>query len=197
MQVDGYRHSSRQGCRDRTMPLNEREECLKRVIIAREEKDIPYLIGALNIPDVAIRRIAIRYLVKLNAQESGPALIRLLQAADRDVRIAAIIALGKLRIHSAVEPLLEIARTDKISVVREWALGALRDIDSKACLEATRDAWDDVAWEVRRTVIKLLSELGNREDYARLREAYTEESDRRRRRKYRKAIRAQRIRLDL
>lgn len=179
------------------MPLSEREERLKRVIIAREEKDIPYLIGALNIPDTDIRCIAAKYLVKLKALESGPALIRLLQAADRDVRIAAIIALGKLRIHSAVEPLLEMARTDKVSVVREWALGALRDIDSKVCLKATRDAWEDDAWEVRRTVITLLSQLGTRADYARLRDEYAKESNRRRRRRYRKAIRAQKKRLDL
>ncbi len=157
--------------------MNDREERVRQLIIARRERNITYLKAALNDGDPALRRIAIRYLVKLGASDAAASIRRLLRVADRDVRIAAIIALGKMRSTEALPEIQTIVENDRIAVVRAWALHALMKIDHDTACKVARSCWRDDTWDVRARVLETLAKFGDRSDLKRIQDASSNEPD--------------------
>jgi HEAT repeat protein len=168
---------------------------MRRLLIARDQRDTAYLIEALNDTDPLLRSITIRYLAKLQAVESIPAVLRLLQASNDNVRVAAVIALGDLRASAATDELIAIAEGDEKDFVRSWALGSLRKIDVDIGLTAARASWEDESWIVRRSVVKTFLNYGGWEEQSLIEEAMKSEKNWRRRAYYARIKRRMKTRI--
>lgn len=175
--------------------MNEQGERMRRLLIARQQRNTTYLIEALNETDPLLRTITTGYLAKLQAVESIPAIVRLLRASNYNVRVAAIVALGDLRASAATDELLAIAEGDEKDFVRSWALGSLAKIDVDVGLTAARASWEDESWIVRRSVVKIFSNHGGREERSLIEEAMKSEKVWRRRAYYAKMKRQMKKRL--
>ncbi len=154
---------------------------MKRLMTAYRDRDVAYLIDALVEPDSLLRTITIKYLWELNARESIPKLIQLLRAEDRDVKIAASKALGRLGAREALEELERLVDGDRWTAVRGWALGAIAEIDEETGREIAMRYWIDESWRMRTEVMSVLEQVGNLDAVALLDEAAASETSRGRR----------------
>jgi hypothetical protein len=126
---------------------------------AKVRGDVEYLTRALTEPDH--RGLAARALGELGAREAVPALLRLLEASDRSVRIDGIRALGDLRASEAVERLREVASNDPDPTVRGWACAVLADLGGESTLELTLPLLEDSSMTVRGSAAYTLGKLGD------------------------------------
>jgi HEAT repeat protein len=147
--------------------MNERDERVRRLIIAKQEGDTDYLIkSALEEAEPSTRTIAIRYLVKLNAIDAIPSLIRLLNVQNESVRIAAVKSLGQLKAADALQELERILDTDADGAARAWALISISQLDNAIALEMARKYCGDPDWKLRSQVMVTIRKYGTRKDAA-------------------------------
>jgi HEAT repeat protein len=157
--------------------------------IAYKQRNIPYLIEALNTPLSFDRSSAVKALVKIgipaapflinalkdinyNVRSSAaealikiglpavPYLIEALKDGDSDVRSSAASALGKIGDKRAVEPLIT-RLDDKDSSVRSSAASALGKIGGPQAVNALIIALNDPDSSVRQGAIQALGQIGD------------------------------------
>jgi HEAT repeat protein len=152
---------------------------------ARDRRDVPTLVAALQNPRFAPR--AVRFLAKINAVEAAPEIERLLSAPEPHIRSASATALGRLRARDAAKMVEQLARTDPIQWVRSYALVALARILGSGARPVIRTALtEDPDWRTRRAAAAALGLVGSLEDIDFLRDVARREPFRSRRR-YRRA----------
>jgi HEAT repeat protein len=161
-------------------------ERFKRVWDARRSGDLVTLRFALVDPDH--RGLAARYLGELGDAESIPAIRRLLDAADEDVRIDAARSLGLLKSAADVPRLFELARHDPSPLVRDWAVGAIGRIGQRETVEPLIELLSDELWRVRAGAA--LARIGDQRALEPVREAARREEKWRYRYLYRKPMKA-------
>lgn len=166
--------------------MKDRDERLKRIIQAKIDRDTSILIDALS--DDENRDTAMRYLVRLQATEAVPAIIRATQVANPITRANAATALGKLRARDAIPELREMARHDPIDYVRGWAIDGISRIDEQAGVETAVEALSDDKEAVRYTALYVLRRSGTKKELEVLRRSYETEKSWKFRRRYRRAI---------
>ena len=124
--------------------------------IAREHREVIADVVPLLADEAAeVRGQAARLLGDLRATDHGAALVARLADADPRVRMHAALAVGRLRHRAAVQPLLELARTnaDKDRYVRHAVVVALAAIDDR---EAVAAAATDKDVAVRLTALLVM-----------------------------------------
>jgi HEAT repeat protein len=107
-------------------------------LAARASGDADVLLNALRKP--ALRHSAAYALADIGETRAIPGLVRLLRANDPHLRIAAARSLGRLQAIEALEQLCELADTDPVPLVREWAvysIGVMGDVSSREWLVTT------------------------------------------------------------
>lgn len=112
---------------------SDSDQRLLQIRAAYRAGDTALLAAALRDPDH--RRMAVRYLANLGADDTGPEILRLLAASDPHVRRAAVRALGALRYAPAMDRLLEAIDTDEDRATREWAVVAVGDLGGARAVE--------------------------------------------------------------
>jgi HEAT repeat protein len=130
-----------------------------RIRAAKERGDVPYLTEALRDPDH--RWLAAKYLGDLGAVQAAEQLIRLLDAADPQVRIAAAQTLGRIRAPAARPRLQEVAFDDEEPGVRSWAIGALGEIGDRDDVDLLLPLLDDPSLRVRGATALALGRIGD------------------------------------
>lgn len=121
--------------------------------------------GALANPDSRVRREALRSLAKLRDAESGLLVVGLLDDPDEDVRLAAAVAAGELRVQRAVRPLvakLDAARDPDQALPLLRALGQIGDPGAVASIEkhAVRTLFSKPRADVRIAAYRALHGIG-------------------------------------
>jgi HEAT repeat protein len=104
------------------------------------ERALELVTGQLGNPDARVRREALRSLARIGDADSGAKLMELglLNDSDDDVRVAAAITAGELRVQRAVKPLMAMLEETKdpdrtIPLIR--ALGQLEDASAFSLIE--------------------------------------------------------------
>jgi HEAT repeat protein len=161
----------------------------ERLLEARDNRDVGYLIPALNDE----RWHAPAYFANLEAPEAIPAFSRMLHARDPERRLSAVRALGRLRATSAQERILELARTDEARYVRLWSVAALGEIGDTKMFETLVSFLADEDRGVRHAAAVGLGHLGDARATAHLSQAKRREGVRSRG-PYRRALRTLRAR---
>jgi hypothetical protein len=128
-------------------------------------RSVELVTSALANPDARVRREALRSLAKLGDAESGMLVVGLLDDPDDDVRIAAAVAAGELRVERAVRPLITglDAATDPDGVVPlVRALGQIGDPGAVPSLEkhAVRSLFSKPRADVRIAAYRALHAIG-------------------------------------
>jgi HEAT repeat protein len=162
-------------------------DALAAVYAAHLRGDVPYLLNALRDPEQ--RYLAADYLGDSGDPRAIQPLIPLLGAGDPHVRARAVRSLGKLGAVESTQAVVELARSDTVIWVREWALEALTKIPQADPVPVLVDSLRDTEWSIRRLALWLLAQTAdiNALDPIQLAEA----SDRWTRRKhYRRARRS-------
>jgi HEAT repeat protein len=95
-------------------------EDAKSFMSARASGDAEELLEALR--DPAFRHLAAYALADLGETRAIPGLLKLMRAVDRNLRIAGVRSLGRLRAKEAINEIIEIADDDSDPLVREWAV---------------------------------------------------------------------------
>ncbi|MEZ4402157.1 MAG: HEAT repeat domain-containing protein [Kofleriaceae bacterium] len=124
---------------------------------------VPQLTAWLASPDRALRRVAAESLGVIAEPTSLAFLVRALGDVEPEVRLAAVVALGKLGAagdRSVVVPLLSRVADDK-SEVRQAALEALRGIGDRRAVVAVVTAFTDPNLEVRKAAVVTAGRLGD------------------------------------
>lgn len=116
---------------------------------AHIDGDIPYLLATLGDPDPDVRALAAEYLGKSQDQRAVRPLLPLLRAANPHVRARAARALGVLGAVASVSELADLARSDPIVWVRQWALDAVVRIPESDAVAVLTDALRDPSRRVR------------------------------------------------
>lgn len=140
-------------------PKDGLSDPLVQIYAARDRGDVEYLTRALIDPEN--RMFAAEFLGKLGAVEATEPLMRLLDASDRNVRISAMQALGRLRARAAIPRLREVAIGDESDGVRSWAIDALGDIGDEEGVEQLISLLGDPSWRVRAAAAIALGKLGD------------------------------------
>jgi HEAT repeat protein len=139
--------------------VSDHAERADRIDAAKEGEDLAYLTEALLDPDH--RLLAAKYLADLGAVESSGQLIRLLNAVDPHVRIAAAQALGRLQVPAARPRLREVAVQDEDAGVRSWAVAALGQIGDRKDADLLLPLLDDPSRRVRGAAALALGRIGD------------------------------------
>jgi HEAT repeat protein len=112
-----------------------------------------------------VRREALLVLAKLGAQEAGPLIIGMLDDPDADVRVAAVMAAGELKLERALKPLLARLETKgdpdlQLAVLR--ALGQIGDPGAVNAIEkhAVGSFFSKPPTEVRIAAYRALHHIG-------------------------------------
>lgn len=134
---------------------------VKRVFEARAAGDADYLIDALRDPDV--RSIAAKWLAELGEMSAVEPLILLLAAREPSARSSAADALGKLRAVAAIPNLIVVAERDEVRAVREWAIGALSEMEDPRGTAAVMRLLADPDPQLRGWVATVLGRRGETE----------------------------------
>lgn len=163
-----------------------KDERIRALLTAKNERDSGYLIGALVDPD--IRFMAAAYLGDIGATEAVPALLRLLSVGHPKTRTAAARALGRLSAVEAVPRLMELAANDPDLAARSHSIQALANIGDRRAQSLLIDLLDDSNWLLRSDVVYALGVMGDEGAIAPLQAAASKRSLFRRR-AYRKAMR--------
>lgn len=129
------------------------------------ERAVELCTSALANPDARVRKEALRSLAKLGDLESGPIVVGLLDDPDVDVRLAAIVAAGELRVERALKPLIATLKGTKnpdeaLTLIR--ALGRIADPGAVASIEkhAVTSLFSRPRTDVRITAYRALNEIG-------------------------------------
>jgi HEAT repeat protein len=110
-----------------------------------------------------VRKAAASALKTSSLEKSNATLMRLLADPDRDVRLAAIDALGTARRESAVQPLSDLLDAGTDALVLEKTVDALGTIGSATALNAILDLLAKSSREaVRWSCINSLGKIGDR-----------------------------------
>lgn len=118
--------------RRRLQPSSEEAQAF---MAARASGDADMLLDALRKP--ALRHSAAYALADRGETRAIPGLAKLLRATDPHLRIAGARSLGRLRATEALEGIYELADTDQVPLVREWAVysvGVMNDTSARAWL---------------------------------------------------------------
>lgn len=165
---------------------SESDQRLLQIRAAYRAGDTALLAAALRDPDH--RRMAVRYLANLGADDAGPEILRLLAASDPRVRRAAVRALGTLRYAPAMDRLLEAIGTDEDRATREWALVAVGDLGGARAYAALAPMLEAPQVTTRRAAAIALGRLGDPAAIPLIKAASHRESPLRRK-PYREALR--------
>ena len=104
---------------------------------------IPHIEARLADADPIVRRTALDALGGLNAIESIPAMILVLNDRDGSTRCQAALVLGSLQADSAVVPLIDVLQNDDYAVARQMAANALGEIGNESAICALTDSLSD------------------------------------------------------
>ncbi len=118
-----------------------------------DNEAIPVLVDALRVDDQALRKEAVRALVKIGPVAEGT-VAGLLNSGDSATERAAIRVIGELRGKNSVPLLTGIGGDNRDAAV--WALGRIGD---KRALDTLLGALADERWEVRREAAEALGRL--------------------------------------
>jgi HEAT repeat protein len=175
------------------MTGTDRPQSLQHVYRAEFDRDVAYLIAALQ--DPSVRATAAKSLGRLaEAGNAGgdravPGLVPLLSAADDHARAFAAEALGKFRASDAREAVAAVARHDQVWWVRSWAVAALGRIGGQFALADLSAFLGDADYRIRRAAVVGLGYLGDKDALPLIKLAKRREPWHRRS-PYRKAVRA-------
>lgn len=103
----------------------------------------PHLVARLNDTNSVVRRSALLALGRLNAVETVPAIILVLNDEDNFTRCQAAHVLGLLGQDGAVIPLVAILERDPYAVARQTAANALGDIGSENAVRPLINSLED------------------------------------------------------
>ncbi len=118
---------------------------LIRCVVAEHQKEQGE-ITSLPVPGDKKTKDLIQHIVKLgetNSQAGVPELIAALENPNGNVRRMAASALGKIRTHQAVEPLLMLLETETKPQVRQYAIKALGSIGNQRAVETIEKIAND------------------------------------------------------
>jgi hypothetical protein len=129
------------------------------------ERAVELATEALASPDARIRREALRSLTKLGDTSSGPLVVGLLEDSDDEVRSAAAVAAGELKVERALKPIMtmldETRDMDRaLPLIR--ALGHLGDPGAVASIEryAVKSLFSRPPADVRVAAYRALHQIG-------------------------------------
>lgn len=121
--------------------------------------------SALANPDARVRKEALRALARLGDPESGYIVVGLLDDPDQNVRMAAAVAAGELRVERALKPLVAMLDATKdpdeaAPLIR--ALGRIADPGAVGSIEkyAVTSLFSRPRADVRITAYRALNEIG-------------------------------------
>lgn len=149
----------------KTLRKKMRAEMTKTFALG-EASDVDALIALLRspveMPDMAIRFVALLELGKLQATNAIPHIIPLLGDPRSDVRCGAAVALGRLGGRDALPQLFDLLR-DEHAGARQRAVESIRVLGEgdAAAVGALARALDDENWDVRRAALEALAVLGD------------------------------------
>lgn len=115
------------------------------VIITLEDASADVLKGKLEAGDDAVKRAAVRLLVRKHDKAALPALLARLETDELDVLRSVVGQLVELRAPEAVNPLIEAASQKGPTFEREvvFAIGAIGGEDAEAYLDLVSNGHDD------------------------------------------------------
>jgi HEAT repeat protein len=113
------------------------------------QADASALVAALRHPDPATRAAAARVCGRLQVREAGDALVNAMNDRDADARLAAIWAIGELRVERGVQALTEFAAHYGSSEAGRASLAALARIAHPSSAPVFRAALAGGAVEIR------------------------------------------------
>ena len=121
--------------------------------------------SALANPDARVRKEALRSLAKLGDPESGQIVVGLLDDPDAEVRMAAAVTAGELRVERALKPLIAMLDATKdpdeaLPLIR--ALGRIADPGAVASIEkhTVPSLFSKPRTDVRIACYRALNEIG-------------------------------------
>ncbi|MBI4369851.1 MAG: HEAT repeat domain-containing protein [Elusimicrobia bacterium] len=122
---------------------------------------VPPLIAVLQNSQLEDQRYwTVKALSRLQAPQSGPALVEALKDRSEKVREAAAEALGELKLPIAVHPLKEALLGDPVPLVREKAAAALGKIGDEHAMEALKRGLADMEYSGRLKAMEALESMG-------------------------------------
>jgi HEAT repeat protein len=138
--------------------------------------------SALANPDARARREALLSLAKLGDEDAGELVGGLLEDADAEVRMAAVIAVGQLKVERALRSLISMLEGSKdpdecLLLVR--ALGQLGDPGAVASIEkhAVRSLFSKPRTDVRIASYRALNAIGTPHARRLLNQAVSDKDD--------------------
>jgi HEAT repeat protein len=134
----------------------------RRLLGARDSKDVVALVEMAG--DEAIREIwrtgAMHTLGKIGDARALEPLQRLARTGTRDVRVAALVALGNLRVPAAESVLVELLQ-DEDRAIATWAAVGLGKLGLRSSVAPLVRALDSDEWGIRLDAARALSRIGD------------------------------------
>lgn len=126
---------------------------------SRTPSVIPYLQTRLQDESCQVKKAALVALGHLEAVETVPAIIVVLDDSDKLTRCQAAYVLGVLKDEQAVYPLVRVLKADPYEFARRTAAVSLGEIGDEDAAPHLIDALEDDAFQVRRASLVALNRI--------------------------------------
>jgi HEAT repeat protein len=144
---------------------SEKKDLRHRMVSAKVDGDADVLLGLLQesavLEDPGDRRMVVKYLGELGAQEAVRPLIQLLSSEDVGTRSQAADSLAKLGATEAVPELLESARFEERLAPRRWSIAALGKLGDPRAVEPLCELLSDGHVLIRQDAAEALGRIGD------------------------------------